>query len=366
MNIEGIKFNRKHRNLTFFTVSRVVPSRHSSKRVDIAGCVQRKKSLKPMLIILSFFILALSLSSNTARAADRSTVYGTGASATDGNGTAYGNNASAVGYSSIAIGSSVVTEGVGSIYIGAPILNFDPVKGNSTIVIGEPVRAGGDKNILIGVSSYVEGSENVSIGYLSSGLGGSTTSVGSYAFAEAKNSVALGTRSMTHKENEVNIGIWGHSDLNNYESLLQVDTRTLSGLSKGVNADEAVNKEQLDLVAANAHSYIDARSRQAEENALTHANSYTNQRVNALKQQVDSNRKQASSGIAGVAAMANIPQISQRANFGIGAAVGNYKGEQGLAIGISARFNVRVVGKASVSATTQHDFVSGAGVLFEW
>lgn len=125
-------------------------------------------------------------------------------------------------------------------------------------------------------------------------------------------------------------------------------------------------EEQLDLVAANVRSYTDVRSRQAEENALTHANSYTNQRVNALKQQVDNNRKQASSGIAGMAAMANTPQISQRANFGIGAVVGNYSGEQGLVIGISARFNGRVVGKTSVSAITQHDFVNGAGVLFEW
>lgn len=85
-----------------------------------------------------------------------------------------------------------------------------------------------------------------------------------------------------------------------------------------------------------------------------------------LKNDVEQNRKHASAGIAGVAAMANIPQVSQGATFSVGAGAGTYDGEQGLAVGASARIGSQVVTKFSVSATTQHDFVAGAGVSYEW
>lgn len=89
-------------------------------------------------------------------------------------------------------------------------------------------------------------------------------------------------------------------------------------------------------------------------------------RIERLEQQTSDNRKHASAGVAGVAAMANIPQVSQNSRFSIGAGVGSYDSEQGLAVGMSARFNGNIVTKASVSATTQHDFVVGAGVSYEW
>ena len=40
--------------------------------------------------------------------------------------------------------------------------------------------------------------------------------------------------------------------------------------------------------------------------------------------------------------------------------------EQGLAVGFSGRINNNIVTKVSVSATTQSEFVMGAGVGFEW
>ncbi|ELK5289351.1 YadA C-terminal domain-containing protein [Salmonella enterica] len=89
-------------------------------------------------------------------------------------------------------------------------------------------------------------------------------------------------------------------------------------------------------------------------------------KFNQLKSTVEQNRKHASAGIAGVAAMANIPQVSQGATLSFGAGVGNYDGEQGLAVGGSARIGKQVVTKFTVSATTQNDFVTGAGISYEW
>ena len=89
-------------------------------------------------------------------------------------------------------------------------------------------------------------------------------------------------------------------------------------------------------------------------------------KFNDLKNTVDNNRKHASAGIAGVAAMANIPQVSQGATFSMGAGAGTYDGEQGLAVGASARIGQQVVTKLTVSATTENDFVAGMGAAYEW
>lgn len=138
-----------------------------------------------------------------------------------------------------------------------------------------------------------------------------------------------------------------------------------------------------------AHSRIDAANANIEANRQALSN--TNKRVAANTQQlanheqriqgleastsanfaqlndkIDDNRKKASAGIAGVAAMANIPQVSQDSTFSVGAGVGAYDSEQGLAVGFSGRINNNVVTKVSVSATTQSEFVMGAGVGFEW
>ncbi len=85
-----------------------------------------------------------------------------------------------------------------------------------------------------------------------------------------------------------------------------------------------------------------------------------------LKNEVDENRKRASAGIAGVAAMANIPQVLQNQSINVGAGVGTTDGETALAVGFSGRAGESTVVKASVSNDTQHNFVVGAGVAVGW
>lgn len=85
-----------------------------------------------------------------------------------------------------------------------------------------------------------------------------------------------------------------------------------------------------------------------------------------LKNEVDENRKRASAGIAGVAAMANIPQVLQNQFINVGAGVGTTDGETALAVGFSGRAGENTVVKASVSNDTQHNFVVGAGLAVGW
>ncbi|HGW2950171.1 TPA: YadA-like family protein [Enterobacter asburiae] len=102
------------------------------------------------------------------------------------------------------------------------------------------------------------------------------------------------------------------------------------------------------------------------EQRITTLEQNTSARFSDLNSKIDDNRKRASAGIAGVAAMANIPQVLEHQTFAIGAGAGNTDGESALAVGFSARASQNTVVKASVSNDTQHNFVVGAGVAFGW
>lgn len=144
-------------------------------------------------------------------------------------------------------------------------------------------------------------------------------------------------------------------------------TNGLDG-AKGDKGDEGkqgiagLNGKDADMSLVNANTAANKATAARQESY----EKSTNQRFADMGKRIDDNRNHASAGIAGVAAMANIPQVSQNSSFSVGAGVGSYDGEQGIAVGASARFNQNVVTKASVAGTTQSDFVFGAGVSYEW
>lgn len=121
-----------------------------------------------------------------------------------------------------------------------------------------------------------------------------------------------------------------------------------------VKTNQAVNKNSADI--ANHETRLDALE----------ANQGYGNSFKQLKNQVDDNRKRASAGIAGVAAMANIPQVIQGQTFAVGAGVGTTDGESALAVGMSARATENIVVKASVSDDSQQNFVVGAGASYGW
>ena len=76
--------------------------------------------------------------------------------------------------------------------------------------------------------------------------------------------------------------------------------------------------------------------------------------------------KKASRGIAGVAAMANIPQVEPGKTFSIGAGIGSYGGYQALAIGASGRIFENTLVKGSVARSGSGQTVLGAGISHSW
>ncbi|EON2338998.1 YadA-like family protein [Escherichia coli] len=131
-------------------------------------------------------------------------------------------------------------------------------------------------------------------------------------------------------------------------------------------AGQVIEQNRLALRATNQAVAEHTAELANHEQRIQTLESNTNAKFGQLKSEVEQNRKRASAGIAGVAAMANIPQVTQGATFSVGAGAGNTDGESALAVGFSARASENVVVKASVSNDTQHNFVIGAGASYQW
>ncbi|WP_333855218.1 YadA C-terminal domain-containing protein [Leclercia sp.] len=113
-------------------------------------------------------------------------------------------------------------------------------------------------------------------------------------------------------------------------------------------------------VAANTRQLADHESR------IQTLETKSNKGFADLKRQIDDNKHEANAGIAGVAAMANIPQVTEGQQFSFGAGLGARGDEQAVAVGFSARLAPNVVTKASISTDTQDGFTMGAGVSYGW
>lgn len=92
----------------------------------------------------------------------------------------------------------------------------------------------------------------------------------------------------------------------------------------------------------------------------------TNRNFGALRNKIDRNKKDADAGIAGVAAMASIPQVTEYQTFAVGAGVGNRHDQQALAVGFSARAAQNVVIKVSAATDTNSGWTVGAGTSIGW
>lgn len=125
-------------------------------------------------------------------------------------------------------------------------------------------------------------------------------------------------------------------------------------------------KNRAALVASNKKIAANSVALADHEQRIETLEQSNSSNFSKLKSEVDENRKRASAGIAGVAAMANIPQVTNTQNFSVGAGVGNTDGENALAVGFSARATENVVVKASVSDDSQHNFVVGGGIAYGW
>ncbi len=127
-------------------------------------------------------------------------------------------------------------------------------------------------------------------------------------------------------------------------------------------------------IEANRQALVNTNKRVAQNSAditnheqrIQKLESDNNRKFGDLNRQIDENKKRADAGTAGVAAMANIPQVTESARFSVGAGIGARGDEQAVAVGFSSRLSQNVVGKLSVASDTQSGWTAGAGIAVQW
>ncbi|QPB43746.1 YadA family autotransporter adhesin [Rodentibacter haemolyticus] len=183
-------------------------------------------------------------------------------------------------------------------------------------------------------SAKAAGKNSTALGYGAEATAENTTAIGNKAKATAKNATALGQNSQATAENSVALGTNSVANEANTVSVGSVDNeRRITNVAHGVKGTDAVNVNQL----------------------------------NEVKRDIRKTDKKLRAGIAGVTAMANIPQVTQAGANLVGVGVGNFKGENAIAVGYSKLTdNNKVIFKVSGAANTRGDYNVGAGIGYQW
>ncbi len=193
----------------------------------------------------------------------------------------------------------------------------------------ETATVDGLNSTAVGSSARVQGDNSSAFGSQAKVVANKSVAVGQGARVLAENSVALGQGSVVDK-GEINTVSVGNS----------TTKRRVTNVADGINAHDAVNVKQLNEVKSS---------------------------VDSVRKDLQKNDKKLRGGIAGAAALANIPQVTQAGSNLLGVGVGNYRGESAVAVGYSkANESNKVIFKMSGSATTQGDFNVGAGIGYQW
>ena len=193
----------------------------------------------------------------------------------------------------------------------------------------EAATVDGRNSTAVGSSAQVQGDNSSAFGSQTKVVANKAVAVGQGTRVLAENSVALGQGSVVDR-GEINTVSVGNA----------TTKRRVTNVADGINAHDAVNVKQLNEVKSS---------------------------VDSVRKDLQKNDKKLRGGIAGAAALANIPQVTQAGSNLLGVGVGNYRGESAVAVGYSkANESNKVIFKMSGSATTQGDFNVGAGIGYQW
>ncbi|QRY78223.1 YadA-like family protein [Pseudomonas sp. PDNC002] len=179
------------------------------------------------------------------------------------------------------------------------------------------------------------GKDAVAGGAGASAEGDKSVAIGTRSKASARNAVALGTDSVADRDNSVSVGSAGSE-------------RQITNLAAGSADTDAVNVAQLNKATSDLGNSIN--------------NVYSD-----LKHDLHKQDDILSAGIAGAMAAATLPQPYVPGASMASAGVGNYRGQNALAIGVSRiSDNGKWVTKLSGSTDTQGQFGMSVGVGYQW
>lgn len=129
-----------------------------------------------------------------------------------------------------------------------------------------------------------------------------------------------------------------------------------------------LTKKEVDTATINKvkslESVTDAQTKdlKAAQQVFAQTQANTNSQFKSLKDEVESNKKEARAGVASAVAIASMPQVEKDQSVMFSAGVGSFKDEQAVSVGASFHVGSHAIVKAGVSDSTNNDFAMGAGV----
>lgn len=249
----------------------------------------------------------------------------------------------------------------------------------------------GDNAVAGGSDAIASGNDSSAIGNQSQATGNASTALGQGAVASGNGSVALGAGARASEDNVVSVGDVGAerrivnvaagingTDAVNVDQLkayhvggVQYDKNpdgsndfnrvtlnpnggptTVSNVAAGVAATDAVNLGQLQTGLGNT---------------LHQANTYTDQRIDQLSDDVWSLTRHYRGATASALAAAGLPQAYLPGKRMLAASVGGYQSEYGIAVGLSGiTDNGKWIYKGQVSGNTAREWGFSAGIGLQW
>ena len=276
---------------------------------------------------------ATAASTSASSANSSATAASTSASAANSSATAASTSASAASSSATAASSSA-----------AAVASTAERIENSGLISKDGKTAFAADNTSNRDSAEAKGKDATAMGYGSNASSENTTALGNNSQASAKNATAIGQNAKAKAENAVAIG----------QGSVANEKYTVSVGNDGSNGQPIVNR-RITNVATPIHN-TDAVNKQYVDNS-----------VNSVRNELKQTDKKLRGGIAGAVAMANIPTANRAGGTMIGLGVGNFKGQNAIAVGISkSSDNNRIHFKASGSANSAGDYAVGGGIGYQW
>lgn len=121
-----------------------------------------------------------------------------------------------------------------------------------------------------------------------------------------------------------------------------------------------------DLVKTNKQVNVNTAQITNHETRIGNLESVTNSKFRNIDKRFDETDRHIDAAVSGVAAMSNIPQVTESQKFAVGAGVGAHGDQSAIAVGFSARASENVVVKASVAGDSQQKWTVGGGLSYGW
>lgn len=342
-----------------------------------------------------------------------SSAYGAHAVATGVTSQAFGSEAWAKGYSTTAIGKGTLAEGSASTAVGA----HATATGNSSVALALHANAIGGQSVALGQASVARGDQSTAVGSGATTEARFSTAVGTNAKANHYSSVAVGFNSTTSDfKGVVNTTIDGVTYGNyaghrptsvvsfgseGFERQLQnvaagnvtktstdaVNGSQLHAVASQVSTNVKVNNEQDIRIAANSEritnvyntvqSYsswmetqesqiydLKLRDRDLREK-ITELNKLIDGNFDAIRNDINKNRRDSNAGIAGAIAIGTMMQPYEAGQSAITVGAGSFKNEAAIAIGAShITENGKWGFKGGVSADTRKNIGVGLSAAY--